>query len=85
MTTDYIKITFDTYERSFLEALKTTDVREVTAIFYKKTGNGIEVFFSWNMFKIKFSISMEEMKAIYEGKISQKQKQDFLDAKTRTQ
>ena len=67
MISEYLEISFETYERDFLEALKVIDVRDYHAIFYKKSDKGIDFYFSWNNFKIKVFISNEEINSIYEG------------------
>lgn len=67
MVNDYLYIDFPTYEKYFVDALKAQNPMEFHAIFYEKTTKGINIYFSWNVFKIKTSITYDGISALYDG------------------
>jgi hypothetical protein len=67
MQNDYLYIDFPTYDKHFLEALKAVNPTDYHVIFYEKTDKSIDIYFSWNAFKIKTSITIDEIGKMYEG------------------
>ena len=59
------KISFESYEKYFTEALRSPDDTHI--LFYKKLPNEIEISFSWENFIIIINIPYSQILEIYEG------------------
>ena len=59
------KISFNSYEKYFSEALKSPDDNHI--IFFKKLSDSIEISFAWDGFIIITNITYSQILKIYEG------------------